>query len=275
MLVKIFLLLTFLALTHGSVELGLRKNDPSEVVSWKIGSFIFPNKNSTLHFELKFFSLDQPGNYPVVFFLTGLNGFAPNFFYTDFCQNFVLKTNTILVVLDGLQTSKLPEKEEVLFEATFNWTTQNLMAIFRSDDAPSVIRNKVFPDLNTTGVTLLSHSAAGHTVVSYLVKQCGPVDSLILLDPVDGYDPFGLVKDFITHPPTMLNFAIPTLILSTGLSRQSVNPAFPACAPDLLSNTRFYEVMSGPTWKLNFTDYGHADILTDTVCLNTSFYKSR
>jgi hypothetical protein len=36
-------------------------------------------------------------------------------------------------------------------------------------------------------------------------------------------------------------------------------------APDNLSNNRFYESLSGPTFYLNFTQYGHADILDDWV----------
>jgi len=39
-----------------------------------------------------------------------------------------------------------------------------------------------------------------------------------LIDPVDGFDPFGIVKNtFITNPPKQLPFYTPTLIVSTGL----------------------------------------------------------
>ena len=36
-----------------------------------------------------------------------------------------------------------------------------------------------------------------------------------------------------------------------------------ACAPDVLSGHRFYDAMNGPTWYVNATEFGHADILDD------------
>ncbi len=39
------------------------------------------------------------------------------------------------------------------------------------------------------------------------------------------------------------------------------NDTFPPCAPDKLSNLRFYNALRAPKWLLNFTDYGHADML--------------
>ncbi len=88
---------------------------------------------------------------------------------------------------------------------------------------------------------------------------------LILLDPVDGFDPFGIVKDYITNPPIQLPFITPTLIISTGLDSVSIFSHGVACAPANISNVRFYDSLSGPTWFNNFTSYGHADILDDWV----------
>jgi hypothetical protein len=85
------------------------------------------------------------------------------------------------------------------------------------------------------------------------------------LDPVDGYDPFGFIKIFITNPPKQLPFKIPTLIITNGLDDVRVNPLFTPCAPSNISNIRFYESLPGPTILLNFTSYGHADILDDFV----------
>jgi pimeloyl-ACP methyl ester carboxylesterase len=236
-----------------------------QVVSWNLGSWIRPHTNTSIQFDLKFFAPVNPGYYPVIFFLTGLNGFAANFFYTGFVQDIVTKSENIVIVLDGLEFSKLPDAEEKIFQETLDWTTNNIDGLFDMDATPASIRGKVFPDLKTKGTTLMGHSAAGHTLVSYLVNTCGLVKSLILLDPVDGYDPFGVVKQFITHPPTQLNFVVPTLLASTGLSSQPVIPLFPPCAPTNLSNTRFYDVLPGPTWVVHFPDYGHADVLTEFV----------
>jgi hypothetical protein len=246
-------------------DLNLSKSNKSEVATFRVGSFIFPKKNESLEFELKFFSPVKPGVYPVIFLLTGLNGFAPTLFYNEFCESLVEKTNSIVVSFDGLAAPKFPNKEELIFEMTLNWTVKNMIGLFASEKAPANIRDRVFPDYKL-GLSLLSHSAAGHTVVSYLVKQCGLINSLILMDPVDGYDPFGVIKQFVTHPPKQLNFAIPTLIAATGLSSVQKSPKFPPCAPTNFSNVRFYDSLPGPTWFMNFTTYGHADILNTIVC---------
>lgn len=121
--------------------------------------------------------------------------------------------------------------------------------LFESKYAPEQIRGIVMPDFSTFGVTLMSHSAGGRVVCSYLAKNCGPVNGLILLDPVDGMDPFGIIKDYVTHPPYPLPFQVPTLIVASGVSSQDgggKNFKLPPCAPINISNHRFYEVLNGP-----------------------------
>jgi hypothetical protein len=44
---------------------------------------------------------------------------------------------------------------------------------------------------------------------------CGDVKGQILLDPVDGFDPFGWFPNFITTPGEYLNYAMPTLGTTT------------------------------------------------------------
>jgi hypothetical protein len=59
-----------------------------------------------------------------------------------------------------------------------------------------------------------------------------------------------------------LPFKTPTLIIVTGLDNKSSFSKYgPSCAPDLIANERFYKSLDGPTWLMNFTDYGHADNL--------------
>ena len=237
----------------------------ADVASWGFGSWIFPDKNSSVKFDLKLFAPTKPGLYPVNIFLPGLDGFAGNFFYISFVEEIVEKAEVIVVVFDGLRTPKLPHKEELLFELAVNWTLKNIESLFNMKNTPSVIKGSVFADLKTKGISFMGHSASGHTLVSYLVKQCGLVTSLVLLDPVDGYDPFGIVKSFVTNPPAQLPFIIPTLIASTGLGSLPPFPGFPPCAPSKYSNYRFYDSLSGPTWHMNFTHYGHGDILSPFV----------
>jgi pimeloyl-ACP methyl ester carboxylesterase len=65
-------------------------------------------------------------------------------------------------------------------------------------------------------MVLMGHSAGGHIVTQYLNNTCRFVKGLILLDAVDGMDPFGIIKIYITHPPQMLPFVTPSLVIATG-----------------------------------------------------------
>jgi len=40
---------------------------------------------------------------------------------------------------------------------------------------------------------------------------------------------------------------------------------FPACAPEDLSNDRFYDALTGDVWFVNATDYGHIDFFDFVV----------
>lgn len=71
----------------------------------------------------------------------------------------------------------MPDKEESLLEKTLNWTIPNLKDLFSSNKAPAIIRGKVIPDVESFGVTLMSHSSSGHSVTSYLNKTCGYIKS--------------------------------------------------------------------------------------------------
>lgn len=235
-----------------------------QVVAWNFGTVLKP-VNGSLNFDLRFYAPTKPGTYPVIVFLTGLDGLAMTFLYSDFLIKLVKESNSIVIGFDILKPPKLPEKEAYIFGKSLNWTLENINELFENKKTPEIIKNKVFPDINSNGVTLMSHSASGHTAVSYLVDSCGLIKRNILLDPVDGYDPFGFIKIFVTNPPKQLPFTIPTLLIRTGLDPVPVHSGIPACAPSNFSNNRFYKSLPGPTWMLNFTDYGHADILDDYV----------
>ena len=62
---------------------------------------------------------------------------------------------------------------------------------------------------------LMGHSAAGHVTTEYLYDYCGDFKLQILLDAVDGVDPFGIKKDFIITPGKFLPYATPVLVLAT------------------------------------------------------------
>ena len=72
---------------------------------------------------------------------------------------------------------------------------------------------------------------------------------------------------FITSPPNLLPFNTSVLIISDGLDNVTVPPFNLACASDAISNDRFFRSLVGPTWLLNFTDFGHTDMLDDSFRL--------
>jgi len=85
----------------------------------------------------------------------------------------------------------------------------------------------------------MGHSAAGHITTEYLNNTCGNVKLHILLDPVDGVDPFGIKKDYIITPGKMLPYATPVLVLATELDHVRKDLIEPPCAPESLSNLRY------------------------------------
>ena len=147
----------------------------TNIVEWTVGSLT--PFNSSVKFGLQFFSPTIPGKYPIIVFLTGLDGLALGPFYSNFNSQVVYQSQSILVVFSSLEIIHLPDAEERVFEKTLNWTLENIDGLFNSDRTPKIIKNLVFPDLKTFGVSLMGHSSGNHPVVSYLNKTCGFVKS--------------------------------------------------------------------------------------------------
>lgn len=89
-----------------------------------------------------------------------------------------------------------------------NWLNNNLQDVF-NNHAPGVV-----VDLKDRFI-LMSHSSAGHITTQYLNQTCGNVKMQILLDPVDGFDPFGLIKNYIITPGKFLPYATPVLVIAS------------------------------------------------------------
>jgi len=104
------------------------------------------------------------------------------------------------------------------------------------------------------------HSAGNHVFCEFLKTDCGGgrAKAAVMMDPVDGYDPIGIVNNYCTTPGEKLPFDIPALLLRTGLDPKV--KAFVACAPDRISNQRFFDAWAGPIWMVNATKYGHLDV---------------
>lgn len=109
-----------------SLSVSARRYMDDRVVTWHFGSIIHP-ANKSIKFDLEFFTPTQPGTYPVIVFLSGLDGSAPGFLYSDFLTKLTIASDSILIVFDGIKlTVPMPDKEENLFEMTLNWTLANI-----------------------------------------------------------------------------------------------------------------------------------------------------
>jgi len=113
--------------------------------------------------------------------------------------------------------------------------------------------------LDFSRMIIMGHSAGNHINVNYLKQNCRNFVGHILLSPVDGADPFGIIEEYCITPGEYLNFNMPTLVIQAGLDPVPGKPFYPACAPANLSNTRFYDAMPGNRWFMNATAFGHVD----------------
>lgn len=116
---------------------------------------------------------------------------------------------------------------------------------------------------NFDELTLSGHSAGNHVICDYLQTGCGDAKAAVLMDPVDGYDPLGIIKNYCITPGQKVKFTTPALLLRTGLDPKVKHLV--ACAPDKISNQRFFDAWSGPIWMANATKYGHLDLNTNAT----------
>ena len=121
-------------------------------------------------------------------------------------------------------------------------------------------------ELDNENIVLMGHSSGAHVVVEFLKHHCDLVSGQILFSPVDGVDPFGLIHNFAITPGQLLNYNVPSLLIMTGLDSVpgTIAGGFtPACAPEEMSNLRFYDALPGTVWLVNATKYGHGDVLDE------------
>jgi len=189
---------------------------------------------------------------PVFFFMGGFAGDAPVTMYGQVLSS-IASSGVYVVGLSRLQVPNYPKEAQAL-SALIEWAAAGGLR----EALPSLSAR---PDvLNRTLVG--GQSAGCHVVGQMLADGCSFAKGLVLMDPVDGYDPFGIVtSENLIVPGVKLNFTTPTLLTRAGLDPKRANPLYPPCAPDKLSNDRFFRAMRGPTWLLNATAFGHVDCL--------------
>jgi len=225
--------------------------------NYEVTQSSIPGSSGGSNFTVHVYAPKSKGSFPVIFFMAGFGANAPVFGYSDLLTRLANKGH-VVVGLDRLSFPNYPA-EARQFVKTMTWAKNNLKA--------EMVQKKLTasPDLDRT--TVMGQSSGNHIVGQALADSCGYAKAFVMIDPVDGVDPFGIIhtEDLIT-PGKKVNFSIPTLLLDNGLDPLGVK-AFKqiACAPLSLGSPRWYNAWQGPIWHINATAYGHVDCLDDAL----------
>ena len=164
---------------------------------WSVGNIIIDDP--TIGFRLDIYSPVTPASYPVLIFLPGLAGVIPATFYTNMSTT-IAEQNVILIAISKIENIK-PEKVAIHVANFLEW-------VMKPDDGAARLfaEHKAVQGVtpNMTNLGFLTHSSAAHPLGQYLNETCGPVKLIIMMNPVDGIDPWGEIKDFITRKNNVL-----------------------------------------------------------------------
>lgn len=179
-------------LTIGLLLLATTLSSGEDVVHWSIGNMIF--SDPAVRFRLDMYSPTTPGSYPLLVFLTGLSGSISTTHYNTLMRT-IAEQKVIVVGLSKIENI-LPDKMAVHIADFLDWTVKPKDGIVRLFAEHKAVRG-VIPDIERIG--FLTHSAAGHPLAQYLNGTCGPLKLSVMMNPVDGLDPFGIFDEFITR----------------------------------------------------------------------------
>jgi hypothetical protein len=193
----------------------------------------------------------------VIFFVSGLSGLAPVMTYSDLMEQ-IADIGYMVIGLDHLKMPNYPKQGQD-FHDLLEWAAQGSLATeFASRGIAAV------PDV-ANRAAVMGQSAGNHVVGQALVDGCSIAKALIMIDPVDGLDPFGIVQsENLITPGQKLPFNIPALHLDNYLDPKG-DLLGVSCSPAKLSGPRWFDAMQGPVWNVNATKYGHVDCLNSGV----------
>uniref|UniRef100_A0A7S1F0D3 Chlorophyllase n=1 Tax=Noctiluca scintillans TaxID=2966 RepID=A0A7S1F0D3_NOCSC len=205
-------------------------------------------------YELHLYAPERAGLFPVIFFVSGVSGDVPVTMYSDLLTRIVAE-GYIVAGFDHLAFPSYPAQGQQ-FHDLLEWSKTGLVVAMRNQSLAAT------PDV-LDRAAVMGQSAGNHIVGQGLFDGCSVAKALIMIDPVDGTDPFHIItsEDLITVG-SKLPFTIPSLLLDNTLDPVG-KFLEPPCAPWALGSMRFYNAMAGPIFNVNATGYGHVDCVND------------
>ncbi len=143
-----------------------------------------------IFFRLDIYSPTIPGSYPVLIFLTGVAGLIPATFYTEMVTR-VAEQNVIVIGISKIENIK-PERVAAHIDEFLHWVIKPDDGVTRLFVEHKAVHG-VTPDFER--LSFLTHSAGAHSLCQYLNSTCGPLKLIVMMNPVDVIDPWGIIKE--------------------------------------------------------------------------------
>lgn len=201
---------------------------------------------------LSVFAPKSTKSFPVIWFATGFGGTVHISEYHSLIQRIVAKGYIVAGLYHAIPHWPQYLRDGHYMHRIMKWGQHNLSIWMANQKLTAV------PDFNRCAV--MGQSSGNHIAGQAITDGCSSAKAFVMIDPVDGLDPFRVVKtEDLIKPGDKVKFDIPALLIDNGLDPLTVGHLFPPCAPASVSNDHFYNAWRGPIWNINATAYGHTD----------------
>jgi len=197
-------------------------------------------------------------SFPTIFFVSGIAANVPVGLYSDLLTRIANKGYVIVALDLPGNVPNYPKRARDLSDVMV-WAKEGKLQT-------EMIKRKLAPIADLQRTTVMAQSAGNHIVGQAMTDSCMYAKAMVMIDPVDGLDPFGIVtSENLITPGKKVNFSIPALLMDNGLDPKGTRlfKSIP-CMPIKLGSPRWYNAWRGPIWHVNATAYGHVDCLDDS-----------